>query len=870
VYTPAPMLIRGPFRRFLLLCSSLAAVALAALPVSAADIDVTLLHFGVGDVARGGGPVAMQLQLRSSLPSPVELEVVWELPNADLDIAEHSRSFVLNPGQAQRRWIYGTLPPIGEGMLDSAVFDLRLYERSGGQRVRDLGTARVGPAIAENAPRSLGLENDAVLVVGNRGLGLDIYGPQRDGLNPAMHTLTAVARITDPDGFPDRWEGYSTFDAVIWASGSITPAALTEESARALTEWVERGGTLIVTLPSAGDPWSIGASGAHVLSGVMPPAAPRKIDDVAIRDLLPMLSVDEALRNPAAKTRIAVFDPDSLKGGWLPFVRIPAPRGPDGMPILTPESVDGAVIAVRKSVGFGSITVVGLDVDELAASALQTPPLPQGDVFWNRLLGRRSDTPSGLEFEVLEQSDRLARFASGLSQRIELGGGIANEIGLAGQAAVGVLAATSVFALYWLLAGPLGFAVLKSMRRERWSWVVYVGVAAIFSVAIFLIGRSFSGQQARIQHLTVLDAIEAVPGESDPLQSQRRRAVGWLSLFAPQYGAVEVALDPDARKNLQGSSPIRNTLTSWRAPDADVQGFPSQERYVVALDRPDLVAAPSRSTSIDFETRWLGAVDPKWGLMPRASKPVEVTIDRSTNPATISMSGELTHGLPGNLTGVQIVHIWPVRNPLQSLGIESQQRVRRFGGQLPNRGAMVSVSSWKPNEPLDLRATFPTRPISDRGLLQTLAQRYYDPLYQQARAIGQMFTGERIDVPRTLELLSFYSMLPPPPYIANPPEDPAIVRLPRTLGRELDLSDRFTEPCLIVTGMLEGVPLPYPITVDGETIPSSGSVFVRWILPLPFDAALMVPERLAPAKAGADAIKEDSANDDQTPDGGKT
>ena len=182
----------------------------------------------------------------------------------------------------------------------------------------------------------------------------------------------------------------------------------------------------------------------------------------------------------------------------------------------------------------------------------------------------------------------------------------------------------------------------------------------------------------------------------------------------------------------------------------------------------------------------------------------------------------------------------------------------------------MSLSSWKPNEPLDLRATLAPRPISDRGLLQTLAQRYYEPLYQQARAIGQMFTGERIDVPRTLELLSFYSMLPPPPYIANPPDDPAIVRLPRTLGRELDLSDRFTEPCLIVTGMLEGVPLPYPITVDGETIPSSGSVFVRWILPLPFDAALMVPERLAPAKAGADAIKEDSADEDQSPDGGKT
>ena len=850
------MSIRGRFRSILLVCAWLAAAVFAHASAFAADIGVKLLHFGVGDVARGGGPIAMQIEFRSALDRVVEVEAAWELPNADLDIAEYSRTFVLNPGQAQRRWIYGVLPPVGEASIDGAVFELRLYELSGGRRVRDLGTARVGPGVAETAPRALALDTDALLVVGTRLLGLDIYGAQRDGVNPAMHAITATARITDPAAFPDRWEGYAAFDAVIWSSGAIAPAGLTEESGRALTEWVERGGNLIIALPSAGDPWAIGSSGAHVLSGILPPAPPRKVDDVRVLDLLPLLSVDERLRNPDARTRLAVFDLDALTGGWTPLLRVPARRNPDGTPITGAGSIDGAVIAVRKAIGFGHVTVLGVDVDALAASALQTPPIPQGDAFWNRLLGRRSDTPSGRELEALDQAKRLARLGSGFSQRIDLGRAAAERIGLAGQAAVGVLAATAVFALYWLLAGPLGFAVLKSMKRERWSWVAYVAIAAIFSGAIFLIGRSFSGQQARIQHLTVLDAIEAVAGESDPLQSQRRRAVGWLSLFAPTYGTVEVALDPNGARDLQGSQPLRNTLASWRAPEANPTGFPSRERYAVPLDVPNAVEAPSRATAIDFETRWLGAVDPRWGLLPRADSPVSVRIDRSTNPATISISGSLTHKLPGPLRGVQIVHIWPVRNPLQSLSGDEEPRTRRFSGQMPNLGAMVSLTSWDPDKPLDLAQALPARPVSDRGLQNTLTQRYYDPLFQQSRAVGQVFASERVDLPKSLELLSFYSMLPPPPYVANPPTDPAVLRIVRAVGRELDLSERFTEPCLIVMGMLENVPLPYPVTLNGETVPSTGSVFVRWVMPLPDDPALLVAERAAPIKPGADAIRD--------------
>lgn len=848
----------GPCRLLLLLAIGLLGLLGAAGRAVAADIDVKLLHFGTADLARGGGPLALQLEFRSALDRVVELEAVWELPNADLDIAEFSRTFVLNPGQAQRRWIYGVLPPWGEGTLLNSIFDLRLYELEGGERVRDLGTVKLAPQSAENAPTVISPEVDAMLVVGQRKLGLDLIEPgNQGGTRPSMHQTTQIGLVRDADALPDRVEGLAPFRAIIWASGSIAPSRLSEETAGAILNWVERGGTLVIALPAAGDPWSLGSPSAHPLSGALPPVAPERLEGVPVRDLIQMLSVRDDLRDPDARLRLATFDPDTLPKPWRPFIAVPARRNPDGTPITEEGSADGRIVGVRRALGMGSITVLGLDVDEISGRSLQAPSLPQVDVFWNRILGLRADTPSGAELNLLDSESRLA--SGGYTRTIEIGRAVSGEIGLAGQAAVGILAATMVFAFYWLVAGPVGFAVLKALKRERWSWVAYVAVAAAFSVTILLVGKSVSGRTARIQHMTVLDMVEPAQGESALAKVQHKRATGWFSLFSPGYGSVEVALDPGADAGL------RNQLQSWRAASSDAGGFPSRERYRAPLESPSKLEVPSRATSIDFETRWLGAVDPKWGLFPRAQTDVKVSIDRSTNPPTISISGDLVHSLPGTLRDVQVLHVWPVRNALTTLTPDGKILSRRQQGQMPNRGALVSLEDWKPGQPLRLESVLNAVPISDRGLQIALQQRYYESLYAAARNLGQGFglNSETVDPQQATEVLSFFSMLPPPPYIRNPPSDVKVIRLVRTAGRELDLANWFTEPCIIVLGRLDEVPLPYPVLVDGEEVQSSGSVYLRWVLPLPDDPAWVVPERIA-RSGGSDAIKDSKDSNDSS------
>jgi len=832
-YTPAPM-----WRSRLISAALLALLGILGSPAIAQSIGVELLHFGAGDIARGGGPLAVQVEFKSSLDDRAEIEAVWEIPNADLDIVEYARRMVLAPGQAQRKWLYGVLPPDPEGTLLGAVYDLRLYEIKDGRRVRDLGTAKIAPANAANPARVLGLADDAILVVGPRAVGLDIYGQvSQGGTIPSMNEITAIANVRDAEAFPDRWDGLAAFDAIVWADGSISPARLPSDSGRALEQWIERGGNFVVALPAAGDPWAIGVAGRHRFSALLPSVAPTRLEDVALADILPILSLNPVLRDPKARIRMAVFDPATLDRGWRPFLATPARKQANAIASGARAS-EGQIVGIRRELGFGHMTVIGIDVDELSARSLQTPALPQGDVFWNRILGRRADTLSGAEYASLTDKSRLET-SGGYSREIGDGRSVSETIGLSGQAAIGVLAATLVFGLYWLVAGPLGFAALKAAKKERWAWVAYVLVAGAFTVAIYAVGQSVAARDPQASHLTVLDVIEPPPDERDLTTVQLRRATSWISVFAPDYGSIEVAADPE------GDPERRNLLMSWRPVGSAVEGFPSRERYTVPFDQSARAEVPSRATTIDFKSHWMGALREGWGSTPRIEQPIKVTIDAKPATPTIAISGTLTHGLRAPLRDVQVIHIYPRRTALQSLlPADSDGLVlRRLRAPLPAGGASASLSAWSPGETLDLARIFPDgRAMTPRALETTIEQRYYAALEQGARAaIG--IAASDVPLELSLDMLTIYGMLHPPRYIREQNQTLGVLRITRTAGRELDLSDWFSQPCLLITGWLDGAELPYPLALDGERVPSSGRVLVRWMTPLPSDPLWVVPDK---------------------------
>jgi len=832
------------------------AIAASFTAPAAAQVTVILEQFGVGNVFRPGDWTAIRVQLRSDAPAPLPVRLAWDVPDADGDLASSTRSLVLSPGQATSRWLYGRLPPAASPLdLEGEVFTLRVFEELEGERGRELAVARVSPATAAVPARGVALQEDLLGAIGTGRMGLEAYETPPPGLStiPSINEMAVVTSGLGSAGLPDRWEGLASHSALVWGGDdpNTRPGGVGIEEGRALREWIARGGTLVIVLPETGNPWMLGTTGAaggrgHFLSDLLPSTAPEIREGVLVREMLPALSKLAGLRDMTARMSVRTFDPTTLDAPWIPRLAFPAPHAPrTGLVLAEKSSIEGKVLAIERPFGFGRISIVGLDLDALRRRALQDGGLPQADCIWNPLLGRRGDSLTAAEYASLEKSEppRLVRRPADLA---DLGGGslIARPIELSGRAALGILAALGLFGTYWLLAGPLGFAVLRRWHRERWSWLVAVGVAAVFTVIAWAGSLAIRQGETRIEHLTFLDHVARPPSLDAALaaEPQFQRAASWFSASLPGYGTASIAIDPDGNQ--------RNILSSWLAPPGDARGrFPDVRRYEASIDSPGVLEIPARATSTTLAANWLGPVDPAWGRLPwiDPEAPVEVLVDGASGK--VSLRGRLLHDLKGTLADVKVIHVNPYRAALPSLLRQGGVEVVAKPGAMPQEGRFVAIAAWNPGEVLDLAAALypegaaPARDAGPSSLATSIKARYYDPLAAQRGFFGsQPDLVTQDESTRRLDMLSIYSMLAPPPYLQNPPTGVEPLRIERIVAREVDLSPWLARPCLIVIGYLRGSAIPLPVTIDGEAPPSSGLTVVRWILPLPAVEAAMVPD----------------------------
>jgi len=814
------------------------AAALAVAASAAAQVTLEAISFGAGDCHRPGDFTGVRLAATSGLDEPITAELVFEIEDANGDLVEYGREVALQPGQRVERWLYPRLLPSARPDL-AKVYGVRAFRIEDGRRAREIGAARITAASGRNPSFPVGIAHDLILVLGDRRLGLDPYAIRGPNLDEpiALNCLTHLGMGLDPRDLPDRWPGLASAQAIVWADPARLPTQLSGDQAEALRGWVRRGGTLVLSIPETQDIWALGRRDAHPLSDLLDGIVAERIDAVPVRDLLPVLSKNPQLRDPAATTRLATFDPDRLPGDVRPLVALPSRKAPvTGFPIPRSGTLDAKVIAVERRIGHGRVVLVGIDLDALNARALQPTPLPQADVFWNRVLGRRGDTPSVEDATRLLDADpprATARIGSS-----DLGGGllVATEIGMRGRAAIGVLAAVGLFGTYWLVAGPLGFVVLRRFGLERLSWVAFVGVALLFTALAWSGGRTLGRSDPRIRHLTVVDFLAAEggassePGASAPTP---RRVHAWFSAYLPGYGPTTVAAG--------GEGDPGDLLASWSPPpDGSGERFPSPDRSRVPFDAGATLVVPARSTTSDFSLSRLGSPDPDWGRGPTAAAPIELRIDRTVEPPALQLAGSLVHALPGPLENVAILLVTPFRTPLPAnlpgpLPVPSSAT----SGEPPSFAALAVVPRWAPGVPLDLaRDLFGGQPIVPRSggewsFTREARDRYYRPLQQQGWGFRTGETTVSADARRRgLESLGLYWMLQPPPWTALGTEAGEPIRSLRLLGRELDLSSWFLRPCLVVVGFLPDTRSPVPILVDGERAESDGLTVVRWICPL--------------------------------------
>lgn len=841
----------------------------------AADVTVELLRLGVGNHARAGDPTAILVRLTSSVPEPVQTRVQWELRNADGDTALYARDVPLAPGAPAERWLYGVLPMQGASVIGAleAISVVRVLQVNEGRVVRELAAARIDGSSAIEPPTGVEVSDALIGVIGDGRAGLAPFGPapganMRDGV-PSMNETTVVARGIDASSLPDRWEGYASYQALVWSNAPVQN--LSPDQARALVEWVRRGGTLVILLPESGDPWGLlaGKGGRTALASVLPTGGVARRDGVPVRELLPLLSRTRDLRNEGARTGVWTFDPAGAGGGYEALMALPCPMDPR-TGNLVPEggTLQGAVVAVRRSLGFGTLAVVGIDADGLERRQLTQDGLPQADVFWNRLLGRRADAPSARQWIAIEAEKRLEP----APWTLDLRGGqlMQSQIGMIGQVAIGILGLIVAFGVYWVAAGPGVYYVLKGLRRVQFAWLGFVGVAVAATALAWLVSGMRELGSGRVRHITYLDRVEA-PGATAEERAVVR-AQTWFSAELPGYGATRMSLERGA--GAAGSDAI---WTWFAPPTGESPGYPDTEQYIVPFASPADYTVPSRATSAVFHAAWMGDPIGEWDRLPTADRAAPVRQDvawTGGSVPTVIVHGHLVHNLPRALTNVHLIYVSPWRSP---------PRVVRAGDPLaitpsdmmPNYGRMRTRASWEPGTVLDIaselfgdtsRATegaggtqgatrAPVAVVANSsvdGIAQALRTRYYE----RARPAYPNMYPDPFDATDRLTYLNFYSMLQPPAYLlpagaktSTAPgfqTDRTAVRIMRDLGRGVDLATWFTRPCLIVIGTLDdddarSISAPFPLRIDEREPDAEGRTIVRVVFPLPELPAAVAP-----------------------------
>ena len=768
------------------------------------EIRVRIAQYGVGNLARAGDWMGVQVEILDSAPSERDVVLRLQVRDADGDRAMFDRVVTANPGVEQSFWLYARLPFQAVQDPPSVVVHEAVETgpedpgsaRAGYRAGRILGRSDEGGRFAgQILPASVGMAG----VVGPYAAGIDQYGisVQSRPWSPFAHELTRVVTGLDVPGLPDRWQGLAPLEVLVWSESTTRntePMALTPERAAAVREWVERGGHLVIVLPPAGEPWF---AGEHALSPILPDVRrPTRREGYDLSRIRALLTDSPDLSLPSNAV-VHTFTP--ADGAEPSHAR----------PVLALP--DGETVVVRRLVGSGAVTVVGLD---LTSGPLRRFGLPEAERFWHRVLGRRGQIKPQERLSDQERAD------AAMSRRdMDFDHDISSSVARTGSAVQGVLFGIAVFITYWLVAGPLGFMLLRRKGLHQHAWVGFVACTVLFTALAWAGATVLRPKKVSYTHLTLLEMVEG-----EPLV----RARTWSSVMLPAYGEATVSVrDPEAGSGVRAGSD--NLLAPWEPPGNLVgwsKGFPDNSGYRIEARSPDTLTVPTRATIKQFRADLAGPSS--WGRIVLSRDPG--VLDRPViEREGLRLSGSITHDLPGALTDV-LVFISP-----------GQARVLPPGTSLAGgaiSGVLVlapqfSGDGWVPGQVLDLGA------VSAAGVGQGRMPDYFRSAVRDGIDTGSL-TGAATGAGLTSRLTAvrFLSQFAPPNFRDD--RDTVANRLGRRLDTHgWDLGRWLTAPCVIVTGFLE-VPArdasdsgaPFPLFVDGRAAPGSGLTMVTWIYPL--------------------------------------
>ncbi len=478
------------------------------------------------------------------------------------------------------------------------------------------------------------------------------------GERTSMEVVRLTAAPIPPRLTPRDLDG---FDAAIICGREAR--SLDRDTLAAIDGWIRHGGRLVLVA---------GTSAAGLADGDGPTAEwlpARRLELVPVR-------------------RLAGLEAYARSGGLTARIQrdgIEAPRFEGRLTgVIEAEAGSGSdlPLVVRRGYGLGTITWLGLDLDEPWATAW-----PGCDRLLANLLGGRSETDSGLA--GVETARRRPPDLTG-QLRVALdtfpgGEGRPASTGVPFEVIAG-LGVLYVLALY-----PLDWWLVKRFGRPGLAWITLPVLATGFTAAAWALGGRWGRDApARCRAAEVLD-IDANSGLV--------RGSAWLAVRSPTNAAIDLGVAVEASLAAGADAAVSwfaDAGTGFGGVDA-LAAHPSLAAgpYAYGDSLAELAAVPiATASSRLFEAGWT------------ATAPNPVATGTLARDARGLLRGSVTHHLPFPLARCQLLHggwLYDVGDlqPGETFDTEAGRGPRSLAAELTRRVAVGDrdrTQRWNPAE----------------------------------------------------------------------------------------------------------------------------------------------------------------------------
>ena len=419
------------------------------------------------------------------------------------------------------------------------------------------------------------------------------YGPPI-GINAALSrggtsTLSApeLRELERPEQLPDDWlglEGVSLL--VVTTSDAARLDALSERQVRAIEQWVQLGGQLLICVGergadvlAAGSRWSVFSPGRFL-------------------DVVPLRSVS------SLETYAGASQPLVTPGIQQSLPRISRFGDVHGNVLLADVAPDGMrPLLVHRSLGFGSVVLVALDLDQPPFAAWEGGPRLVARILQECGIGQEARGPESRTGQLAHEGyrDLVGQLRTALDQ-------------FPGISLVQFSWVAGLALLYIALIGPGDYFLLRDVfRRMQWTWVTFPAMVAAFTGLTVFLHHQSKGQRVQVNQVDVVD----VDSETSLV-----RGTQWAHVYSPETRAYDLSLRV---RFAAGALRESGAALSWQGlPGSGLGGMNTAVRsasfarpYEIARERGNTmtmrgVPIPVASTKSLF-SRW-------WGTLPLAGE----------------------------------------------------------------------------------------------------------------------------------------------------------------------------------------------------------------------------------------------------------